>query len=77
MGTCVPSPALSFVSIYSMYNIYYKLLTFLHGLSLNYLYYRCICGLLADKLVVLVTHQLQYAQHADSILVLKKVCSIP
>jgi len=34
---------------------------------------RCICGVLADKLVVLVTHQLQYAQHADSILVLKQV----
>jgi len=34
---------------------------------------RCICGVLADKLVVLVTHQLQYAQHADSILVLKEV----
>ena len=37
--------------------------------------YRCICGVLADKLVVLVTHQLQYAQHADSILVLKQVLS--
>ena len=35
---------------------------------------RCICGVLADKLVVLVTHQLQYAQHVDSILVLKEVC---
>ena len=34
---------------------------------------RCICGVLADKLVVLVTHQLQYAQHADTILVLKEV----
>ena len=35
---------------------------------------RCICGVLADKLVILVTHQLQYAQHANSILVLKEVC---
>ena len=35
--------------------------------------YRCISGVLADKLVVLVTHQLQYAQHADSILVLREV----
>ena len=35
---------------------------------------RCISGVLADKLVILVTHQLQYAQHADSILVLKEVC---
>ena len=36
---------------------------------------RCICGVLADKLVILVTHQLQYAQHANSILVLKEVCT--
>ena len=35
---------------------------------------RCICGVLADKLVILVTHQLQYAQYANSILVLKEVC---
>ena len=35
---------------------------------------RCICGVLADKLVILVTHQLQYAEHADRILVLKEVC---
>ena len=35
---------------------------------------RCICGVLADKLVILVTHQLQYARHANSILVLKEVC---
>ena len=35
---------------------------------------RCICGVLADKLVILVTHQLQYAQHANTILVLKEVC---
>ena len=35
---------------------------------------RCICGVLADKLVILVTHQLQYAEQADHILVLKEVC---
>ena len=35
---------------------------------------RYICGVLADKLVILVTHQLQYAEHADRILVLKEVC---
>ncbi|XP_065902912.1 ATP-binding cassette sub-family C member 4-like isoform X2 [Dysidea avara] len=40
----------------------------------RHLFDRCICGLLADKIVVLVTHQLQYAQHANSILVLKKGC---
>jgi len=34
---------------------------------------RCICGVLADKLVILVTHQLQYAKHADRIVVLKEV----
>ncbi|XP_065916533.1 ATP-binding cassette sub-family C member 4-like isoform X2 [Dysidea avara] len=34
----------------------------------------CICGVLADKLVILVTHQLQYAEHADHILVLKEGC---
>ena len=26
---------------------------------------RCICGVLADNLVILVTHQLQHAQHVD------------
>jgi len=35
---------------------------------------RCICGVLADKLVILVTHQLQYAEHVDRILILKEVC---
>jgi len=39
------------------------------------MFYRCICGVLADKLVILVTHQLQYVQHADHILVLKEVCA--
>ncbi|XP_065914062.1 ATP-binding cassette sub-family C member 4-like isoform X2 [Dysidea avara] len=40
----------------------------------RHLFEKCICGVLADKLVVLVTHQLQYAQHANSILVLKQGC---
>ncbi|XP_065913909.1 ATP-binding cassette sub-family C member 4-like isoform X2 [Dysidea avara] len=40
----------------------------------RHLFDECICGVLADKLVVLVTHQLQYAQHANSILVLKQGC---
>ena len=34
---------------------------------------RCIRGLLADRLVVLVTHQVQFALQADKILALKDV----
>ncbi|XP_065897567.1 ATP-binding cassette sub-family C member 4-like isoform X2 [Dysidea avara] len=40
----------------------------------THLFDECICGVLSDKLVVLVTHQLQYAQHANSILVIKEGC---
>ncbi|XP_065887047.1 ATP-binding cassette sub-family C member 4-like isoform X2 [Dysidea avara] len=40
----------------------------------RHLFDACVCGVLSDKLVVLVTHQLQYAQHANSILVLKEGC---
>ncbi|XP_065919844.1 ATP-binding cassette sub-family C member 4-like isoform X2 [Dysidea avara] len=40
----------------------------------RHLFDGCICGVLADKLVILVTHQLQYAEHADRILVLKEGC---
>ena len=35
--------------------------------------HRCIRGLLADRLVVLVTHQVQFALQADKILALKDV----
>ena len=35
--------------------------------------YRCIRGVLKGKLVVLVTHQLQFAQQADKILAIKDV----
>jgi len=34
---------------------------------------RCICGLLKNKLRILVTHQLQYLKSADQIVVLKEV----
>lgn len=34
---------------------------------------RCICGLLKNKPRILVTHQLQYLQAADEIIVLKEV----
>ena len=35
--------------------------------------FRCICGLLKDRLVVLVTHQLQFAEQANRILALNDV----
>ena len=35
--------------------------------------FRCICGLLKDRLVVLVTHQLQFAEQANNILALNDV----
>ena len=34
---------------------------------------RCIYGLLHDRLVILVTHQVQFALQADKILTLKEV----
>ena len=34
---------------------------------------RCIYGLLHDRLVILVTHQVQFALQADKILALKEV----
>ncbi|XP_065895722.1 ATP-binding cassette sub-family C member 4-like [Dysidea avara] len=40
----------------------------------RHLFDRCICGALADTLVILVTHQLKYTEHADRILVLKEGC---
>ena len=36
---------------------------------------RCICGILKKSPRILVTHQLQYLEAADQILVLKEVCS--
>ena len=37
------------------------------------LFDKCINGLLSDSVVVLVTHQLQYVQKADAMLVIDKV----
>ena len=34
---------------------------------------RCICGILSDKIVILVTHQVQYLERCDAILGLKEV----
>ena len=42
-------------------------------LDLVLLYCRCIHELLGNKLVVLVTHQIQYALKAHKILVIKEV----
>ena len=39
-------------------------------------FYSCIRTLLANRLVVLVTHQVQFALQADKILVLKDVSVI-
>eukprot|EP00731_Ephydatia_muelleri_P022369 Em0014g960a len=36
----------------------------------QHIFERCICGLLKDRLVVLVTHQLQFAEQANNILAL-------
>uniref|UniRef100_A0A674EFY5 Cystic fibrosis transmembrane conductance regulator n=1 Tax=Salmo trutta TaxID=8032 RepID=A0A674EFY5_SALTR len=41
----------------------------------RHLFEQCICGILKNKPRILVTHQLQYLQSADQILVLKEVCS--
>ncbi|XP_033954626.1 ATP-binding cassette sub-family C member 4-like [Pseudochaenichthys georgianus] len=38
----------------------------------RHLFEKCICGLLKNKLRILVTHQLQYLQAADQIIVLKE-----
>ena len=43
------------------------------GSAVSYTSHRCIRGLLADRLVVLVTHQVQFALQADKILALKDV----
>ena len=40
---------------------------------LNLNHFRCICGLLKDRLVVLVTHQLHFAEQADRVLALNDV----
>ena len=34
---------------------------------------RCIRGILSDKIVILVTHQVQYLERCDAILGLKEV----
>ena len=45
---------------------------FLPSPILSHSYPRCIQGLLSESLVILVTHQLHYAQEADKLLVLQK-----
>lgn len=41
----------------------------------DFIYFRCIHEMLQNKLVVLVTHQIQYALKADKILLIKEVSS--
>ena len=36
-------------------------------------FHRCVCGILKEKLVVLVTHQVHFALQANQILALKEV----
>ena len=38
--------------------------------------FRCIRGILSDKIVILVTHQVQYLERCDAILGLKEVSCI-
>ena len=40
------------------------------------LFQTCMSGVLKNSIVVLVTHHLQYAQLADAMLVVDKVCTI-
>ena len=40
------------------------------------LFQTCMSGVLKNSIVVLVTHHLQYAQLADSMLVIDQVCPI-
>ena len=39
----------------------------------RHLFDKCIRGVLSEKCVVLVTHQLQYVQQCDTVLALKEV----
>ncbi|XP_019852708.1 PREDICTED: multidrug resistance-associated protein 4-like isoform X2 [Amphimedon queenslandica] len=39
----------------------------------KHLFDKCICGLLSDKCVILVTHQIQYLKQCDAVLALKEV----
>ena len=44
------------------------------GITVSIVYdYRCIRGILSDKVVILVTHQIQYLEQCDTILGLKEV----
>ena len=37
---------------------------------------RCICGMLSEKCVILVTHQIQYLNQCDVILELREVTKL-
>ena len=45
----------------------------IHLYCMSVLFLRCIRGLLSDKIVILVTHQVQYLEQCDAILGLQEV----
>ena len=59
--------------------MYFKVQLYCESLTVKahaFYFCRCICELLRDKLVVLVTHQLQFTLQASRILALKEVCLV-
>eukprot|EP00731_Ephydatia_muelleri_P021940 Em0014g531a len=59
-------------AIYVDYDVYLldDPLSAVDAVVAQHIFERCICGLLKDRLVVLVTHQLQFAEQANNILAL-------
>eukprot|EP00731_Ephydatia_muelleri_P021947 Em0014g538a len=59
-------------AIYVDYDVYLldDPLSAVDAVVAKHIFERCICGLLKDRLVVLVTHQLQFAEQANRILAL-------
>eukprot|EP00731_Ephydatia_muelleri_P021951 Em0014g542a len=59
-------------AIYVDYDVYLldDPLSAVDAVVAKHIFERCICGLLKDRLVVLVTHQLQFAEQANNILAL-------
>ncbi len=78
-GTVVIRLIVQYTQNYTRYNILLEQCTDLaiRKLSASIHPHRVICGLLRDKLVILVTHQLQYAERADRILAIEMVCVRP
>ena len=47
--------------------------SYFYAMFIDLLFPRCLRGILRDKLVILVTHQVHFAMQADQLLVLKNV----